>query len=104
MSIFPKTNISYALIHTRMCGYQRVRNIRFGDSPFCIITDELKINEILSMQNCINILHTVCSIQVSSSALLLIKHHFFVFSTMRKYPTCKLVMNYYDFGFGKGEQ
>ena len=29
--IFRKTNISYPLIHTRMCTYQRVRNVRFSE-------------------------------------------------------------------------
>ena len=53
--IFRKTNISYPLISTRTCAYQRVRNVRFSeilacfvslkypfwDSPFCLITDNL---------------------------------------------------------------
>ena len=30
--IFQKTNISYPLIHTRTCAYQRVRNIRFSEN------------------------------------------------------------------------
>ena len=54
--IFRKTNISYLLIRTRTCAYQGVRNVRFSenlacfiflkhpfwDSPFCLITDELR--------------------------------------------------------------
>ena len=53
-----KKNISYPLICTRACTYQRVRNISFSenlgrfvfllppswDSPFCLITDELTLS------------------------------------------------------------
>ena len=57
--IFPKTKISYPLISTRTCAYQRVRNVRYSEnlacfvflkhpfwvSPFCLITDDLfKVN------------------------------------------------------------
>ena len=117
--IFRKTNVSLSLIRTRTCAYQGVRNVPFSenllsfvflkdpfwDSPFCLITDELKINEVLRTQNCINILQIICSIRGSnSSALFLIKHHFFVLSAMRKKPTYKLVMDYYDFGLAKDKQ
>ena len=30
--IFWKTNISYPLVHTRMCSYQGVRNVRFSEN------------------------------------------------------------------------
>ena len=54
--IFRKTNIFYHLICTCTCAYQVVKNVRFSenltffvflkhllwDSPFCLITDELK--------------------------------------------------------------
>ena len=117
--IFRKTSISHPLIRTCTCAYQGVRNVPFSenlmcfvflkhpfwDSPFCFSTDELKINEILRTQNCINILYIICSIRWSnSSALFLIKHHFFVFSAMRKKTTSKLVMGYYDFGLAKDER
>ena len=63
--IFRKTNISYPLIRTRTCAYQGVRNVRFSknlacfvflkhpsrDSPFCLITDEIKLLEHLSFNN-----------------------------------------------------
>ena len=115
--IFRKTNISHTLIRT--CMYQGVRNVPFSenlmcfvflkhpfwDSPFCFSTDELKINEILRTQNCINILYIICSIRGSnSSALFLIKHHFFVFSAMREKTTYKLVMDNYDFGLAKDKR
>ena len=107
------------LIHTRTCAYQGARNVCFPknvlcfvflkhpywDSPFCLITNKLKINEIFRTQNCINVLHIICSILGSSSKdLLLIKHHFFVFSAMRKQPTWNLVIDYYDFGLSKDKQ
>ena len=55
--IFLKTNISYLLIRTSTCAYQRVRNVRFSqnlacfvflkhpiiDSPFCHITDKIAV-------------------------------------------------------------
>ena len=45
--IFWKMNISYPLIHKRICAYEGVRNVRFSENlacfvfllPFCLITD-----------------------------------------------------------------
>ena len=35
--IFKKTNISYPLIYTRTCAYQRVRNDRFPENLWCLV-------------------------------------------------------------------
>ena len=57
--IFRKTNISYPLICTSTCAYQRVRNVCFSeiltcsvflkqpfwDSLFCLITDDLMLDK-----------------------------------------------------------
>ena len=76
-----------------------------GSKKCSFSTDELKINEILRTQNCINILYIICSIRGSnSSALFLIKHHFFVFSDLREKTTYKLVMDNYDFGLAKDKR
>ena len=53
--VFCKTNISYPVIRTRACTYQRVRNVHFAeklacfvffwDQPFCLITDKLLFDD-----------------------------------------------------------
>ena len=35
--IFQKTNISYPLIRTRTCAYQRVRNVHFSENLACFV-------------------------------------------------------------------
>ena len=36
--IFQKTNISYPLMRTRMCAYQRVRNVCFSENLTCSVS------------------------------------------------------------------
>ena len=61
--IIRKTSISYPLIHTRMCVYKEVRNVRFSenftyfvflkhpfsDSLFCLITDDFNASKELGV-------------------------------------------------------
>ena len=37
MQYIPKTNISNPLIRTRMCAYQRVRNVSFSENFTCVL-------------------------------------------------------------------
>ena len=36
--IFRQTNISYPLIRTRTCAFQRVRNVRFSENLACFVS------------------------------------------------------------------
>ena len=38
LRIFQKTNISYPLMRTRMCAYQRVRNVCFSENLTCSVS------------------------------------------------------------------
>ena len=68
--IFWKMNISYPLIHKRICAYEGVRNVSFSenlacfvflkhpfwDSPFCLITYDLSL--ICNLCKNFSLLHT----------------------------------------------
>ena len=39
--IFRKANISYPLVQTRTCAYQRVKNVRFSENLACFVSMKL---------------------------------------------------------------